>query len=133
MRSGERHCGIPLPQVLEVFRPLPVEALGDTPPFVLGLARVRSRLLPVVDLRLLLGDPAVDGGGRYVSLRVEDRRMALAVDQVLGLRAVPSGALEDMPPLLAAGSPAVEALATLDQGLLLLLRSARLVPPGAPL
>ena len=113
---------------MEVFRPMPIESRGDVAPFVLGLARIRGRTMPVVDLRLLLGDLPDGNRGRYVSLRSADRLVALCVDEVLCLREVPASETEDLPPMLVPGNPAVEALATLDQSLLFLLRTARLFP-----
>jgi purine-binding chemotaxis protein CheW len=84
----------------------------------------------VVDLRVLLGHPRERSSvSRFVSLRVEQRRIALAVDEVLGLQELADSDREALAPLLEAGNPVVEALASLDQALVLLLRSARLMPP----
>lgn len=129
VRSGSRLCGLALAQVIEICRPLPIQTLAETPAFVLGLSRIRGGAVPVLDLRVLLGDPAGREGGRFVHLSVSERRVALAVDEVLGLQALEASALEALPPLLDPGSQAVEALASLDQSLLLILRSARLLPP----
>src|SRR5665213_1277522 len=135
VRSGKRCCGLPLAQVIEVFRPLPIESRGDVPSFVLGLTRVRGGTATVVDLRLLLGDapPVGQADGRYVSLRVpvDERRIVLAVDAVMGLREVPIAFVfvEDLPPMLVPGNPAMEALATFDRSLMCLLRTACMFPP----
>jgi purine-binding chemotaxis protein CheW len=126
--AGQR-CGLPVELVLEAFRPLPVEPLGQAPAFVRGLVRSRGEAVPLVDLDALLGGAAGEAG-RYVSLRVQGRRVLLAVAAVEGLRPLEEEAA-GLPPLLAEGAPAVEALAALDQGLLLLLRGARLLPPEA--
>ena len=130
VRSGQRRCGLPLQHVIETCRPLPIERLGDAPAFVLGLARVRGEVVPVVDLRLILGDLPEQAAARFVSLRISGRRIALAVDDVLGLVQVPAMSLEALPPLMLPGTPAVESLAQLDQALLLILRMARLLPPA---
>jgi chemotaxis signal transduction protein len=57
---------------------------------------------------------------------VGERRVALAVAQVLGIRTLDSGPL---PPLLRAD--ALLAIGTLDSELLLVLNSARLIPDEA--
>jgi purine-binding chemotaxis protein CheW len=119
---------LPLAQVIEIFRPLPIQSIGDAPAFVLGLSRVRGLPVPVVDLRLLLGAEPDQEAGRLVHLNVSGRRLALAVDQVLGLCGVPEADAQDLPPLLEPGSPAVGALASLDGALLLLLSTSRLFP-----
>ena len=58
-----------------------------------------------------------------------ERRVALAVGAVIGVRTLPARSLEDLPPLLGGGrARVVEAIAALDSELLLVLQSARLIP-----
>lgn len=129
LSAGGQTCGLPAQVVREVFRPLPVQALGEAVPGVLGLARVRGEALPVVALNPLLGVEAA-APSRFVSLRVEGRGVVLAVDRVLGLRRFSDEALQALPPLLEGSAPAVAAVLRLDPALLLLLRTGRLLPAG---
>jgi chemotaxis signal transduction protein len=92
------------------------------------LARVRGAAIPVFDLRLFLGASSGTEAQRWVSVSIEGRGVALAVDEVLDVRELGSLPLAQMPPLLAAGAPAIEALASLDSQLLVLLQAARLLP-----
>ncbi|MGH3087763.1 MAG: chemotaxis protein CheW [Rubrobacteraceae bacterium] len=111
------------------MRPLPLEALAGMPPFVLGLSIIRGAATPVVDAGKLLGTDETPPPARFLTLKVGERRVALAVDAVVGVRDLAAQALEDLPPLLhEAGADVVSAIGTLDSGLLLLLRSARVVP-----
>lgn len=110
------------------MRPLPAEPLADMPPFVRGLAIIRGAAVPVVDLSSLLGDDDARRRGRYVTLRVGARRIALAVEAVIGIRDLDAVALEAMPPLLsAAQAERVSAMGALDGQLLLVLGTARLL------
>ncbi len=129
VRSGSRVCAIPIQHVVETMRPLPVESLPGAPPFVEGLAVIRGQAVPVVDLAFLLGaGPAADAG-RFVTLRVDDRRVALAVEAVLGLHELDASDLGETPPLLQDLNPdLLQAVGAADGQLLLLLRGARLVP-----
>lgn len=125
-------CGLPLAHVIETLRPLPVEPLPGMPPFVLGLSVVRGAAIPVVDARLLLGVERPGPCRRYVTLSLGARRAALAVDEVIGVRALDLASLEELPPLL--GSLAAElvaAITNLDASLLIVLHGARLVPDSA--
>jgi purine-binding chemotaxis protein CheW len=136
-RAGVQLCTLPLEHVVETMRPQPVSAVAGSPPFVVGVAIVRGAPVPVVDVARLLGasaDPsATRGAARFVTVRVADRTVALAVDAVVGVRRLPAAALRDLPPLLRhAGSDAVATIATLDAELLLVLRAARLVKDDAP-
>jgi len=57
------------------------------PAHVLGVANLRGVILPVVDVRGLLGLPAVPAGGAVRTLVVGDGDLtvAIAIDEVLGL------------------------------------------------
>ncbi|UXH77347.1 chemotaxis protein CheW [Roseateles amylovorans] len=127
-RVQARLCGLPLDTVEEILRPQPVRPLAAPVAHVLGLARIRGRWVPVVDLAGLLG---LNGGAvrRYVVLRVCDRQVAVAVDEVMGLHRLSLEAMDALPPLLRdPGHAAVAALAARDEDLIALLDTARLLP-----
>jgi chemotaxis signal transduction protein len=98
--------------------------------FVRGLARVRGQATVVVDLNRLLGAPDDTEAGRYVSLRLDGRRVALAVESARELRTIDSDVLAGMPPLLGEGGERFRALASLDESLLVVLNTAKLLPEG---
>ena len=121
---------LPLASVLEVFRPLPTQMVSGAPVFVRGLARIRGRATVVVDLNRLLGSPDETQAGRFVSLRMDRRSVALAVESARELRTFDSSALAVLPPLLGGGGEHFQALASLDDGLLVVLSAAKLLPEG---
>jgi purine-binding chemotaxis protein CheW len=129
-RAGGRQLALPLGDVVEVMRPLPISRLEGVPEFVLGVAVVRGSPVPVLDAAALVGEePGTGKVTRFISLRVGSRRAALAVEALVGVHALDAAELKPVPPLLrgaAAGLP--EAIAALDQQLLLVLGAARLVP-----
>jgi purine-binding chemotaxis protein CheW len=127
-RVRARLCAVPLEHVVETLRPLPIEPLGDQPAFVLGLTRLRGDATPVVDLGVLLGlgDTIPH---RFISLRAGSRHVALAVEEVLGVREIQHSALSQLPPLLReANADFVTSLATVDTEFLLVLNAARIFP-----
>jgi purine-binding chemotaxis protein CheW len=133
---GSRIGALTLKDVRETMRPLPIEPLTGTPPFVLGVAIIRGFPTPVVDASRLLG-PSVSAStpiispfrARFVSLKLGERTAALAVDAVLDVRSLAAGILADIPPLLReAGEELVSVIGALDTQLLLVLEAARLVP-----
>lgn len=127
-RVHERLCALPVMYVAETMRPLPIEALAGAPHFVLGLALIRGAPIPVVDLALLLGAKTAVAY-RFVVIIVGSRRIALAVDNVLGVRKVLVSSLHQLPPLLKdTGADIVAAMGMLDAELLLVLNAARLLP-----
>jgi purine-binding chemotaxis protein CheW len=128
VRVGALQCALPLSSVVETMRPLPLQPLANTPDFVSGASIVRGQAVPVVDLARLLGVPA-RAPARIVLIRAHEHDVALAVDEVIGLKTLTTEMLSAVPSLLStAASHAIEALGTLDMHLLLVLRTAHLVP-----
>src|SRR3981081_896571 len=127
-RAGTHLCAMPLQDVLEVMRMLPIEQLSGAPSYVRGFCIIRGSPVPVVDTGLLIGDQ-VTRPERLVAISIGGRSVALAVEAVVGIRAIGAGAAEQLPPLLRdAAAEAVAAIGTLDAELLLFLRTARIVP-----
>ena len=134
-RIGSRIGALALEDVRETMRPLPIEPLVGTPPFVLGLAIIRGFPTPVVDAGSLVG-PSISPSpilspspARFVSLKLGDRSAALAVDAVLDVCSLSSETLSNIPPLLLGGdAQLVSVIGALDSKLLLVLEAARLVP-----
>ena len=127
-RSARCHCALPLKHVAETMRPVPVERIEGMPDFLLGVASIRGDVTPVVDMRRLIGVDIESKPTRFVSLRVDERPLALALDEVLGIRHLVRGTADRLPPLLGAmHDSAVSAISTLDDGLLLVLQCARLL------
>ncbi len=131
LRASGRMFGLPFEHVEETMRPLPVQALPGPEDYVVGVSIIRGEPRPVVDLRKLLNiDPIDQPPRRLVALRVgEHRRVALLVDEVLGLRIVIVGREDRLPPLLESAHPRViESLRIVDGELLSVLSRGQLVP-----
>ncbi len=128
VECGSHRCALPVGKVIETMRPLPIEPLPDVPDFVQGLAVVRGRAIPVVDLARVLGGRE-ERIGRFVTVRAGGPGVALAVRGVVGTQVLEAAQIEQLPPLARGASPAlVRGLAVLDRELLLLLELGRILP-----
>jgi purine-binding chemotaxis protein CheW len=127
-RVGDLFCALPLEHVEETMRPLAIEAIAGVPSFVRGLAVVRGAPIPVVDAASLINGVA-SHPRRFVTVKAGTRRIALAVDAVVGVVEIPSGSLDALPQLFQDASlDAISAIGMLDADLLLVLRSTHLIP-----
>jgi purine-binding chemotaxis protein CheW len=127
-RVGDLVCAIPIARVTEVMRGLAVDPFSGMPAFVLGLAIIRGAAVPVVDAGGLLG-AANSGGAYFVTIDIAGRPIALAIDEIVGVRRIAEATLAPLPPLLSnIADDAVAAVRARDGELLLMLDSARLVP-----
>jgi purine-binding chemotaxis protein CheW len=126
-RTGSSLCALPLVRVVEIMRVLPMDIIAGAPSFVLGLSIIRGAPTPIVDTALLFGGRTT-AAKRLVSVRVGARLVALAVDEVLGVRSIERDA-DPLPPLLReAAGETISAIGRLDAELLLFLSMARIVP-----
>jgi purine-binding chemotaxis protein CheW len=127
---GARACAFPLHHVAETMRPLPIQHVAGTPGFVSGVSVIRGTPTPVVDLKALLENcENIPSYGRFVSLKLEDRRVVIGVDSVVGLIHLDSTQLGELPPLLKGlNADLIESFGSRDAQLLLVLRAARIVP-----
>ena len=112
------------------MRPLVVESVPGVPGFIVGVSMIRGVPTPIVDLRALLENGECSAAfGRFVTLKVGERQVAIIVDSVVGLRTLDLAEPGELPPMLwdvAAGL--IEAIAMRDEQLLMVLRAASIVP-----
>jgi purine-binding chemotaxis protein CheW len=127
-RAGAARCALPVDQVGETMRLLPIEPVAGTPPYLRGLAVIRGMPVPVVDLGLILGGVRTRPQ-RLVTIRLAARTVALAVDEVIGVMPIEADAVEPLPPLVeGVASEIIAAIGALDSEFLLFLRLSRIIP-----
>ncbi len=125
-------CAVPLTFVVETMRRQPLSPIADAPLFVSGLSVIRGRPTPVVDLAVLLQGGEIEPKRMLVTLRIEQRLVALAVDRVLGVRELDSQSVRELPPLIRTARPEmIEAIGVLDRQLLVVLAATRIIPDHA--
>lgn len=130
VHAGGRHCGLPLREVVEVLRPLPLQPEPGAPAWMLGRTIIRGESAPVIDLSALLKAPRARCR-RFVSLRAGTQAIALAVERVDGVATLLEETLLGLPALLPPSElDGIEGLRAGDRELLAMLGSARLLPEG---
>jgi purine-binding chemotaxis protein CheW len=134
LRVAGQRCALPLGYVEETMRPQPVQTVAGLPSYVRGVAMIRGMAAPVVDAAVLLDEQRTSTiCTRFVIVKLDDRRVALAVDAVDGITRFSKADFSELPALLRAAEDRgiVAALGFVDRELLLVLQSSRFVPEQA--
>ncbi|KAA5603816.1 chemotaxis protein CheW [Roseospira marina] len=117
--------GLAIEHVDEIVRvPDSIGTVPNAPPHVLGIITLRSRVLPLVCMRRMLGLPTepLSDSHRVVVVRTADRsgalrRIGLVVDKVNAVIRIDPKAVSEVPDLLAEGSRGdITAICRLDDG-----------------
>lgn len=128
---GPERYGFATASVREVVRAPRIVPLPRTPAYVLGMARLRGRILPVLDLAVLLGIRRENLPDRPPVVVLADRTLefGLAADRVLGVRKQnPEDLRPDFPGISVRARAYVKGVA--PDGFVLLDGSAILADPG---
>jgi purine-binding chemotaxis protein CheW len=129
-RLDQRVAAIAADQVEETLRPLPLERIPESPPWVAGLSLIRGLAVPVVDPMYLLQDQPLGRLERLITVKLGTaRRVAVQASEVLGLKDLDIESLSQLPPLAAqAQGRGLASLKVLDPELLSILEGSRLFP-----
>lgn len=120
-RLADSGYGIPVEAVERVALMVEVSPLPSAPEVLLGVIDYQGRALPVLDLRVRLGLPrrTPDLSSRLMVVNTPQRTVALAVDEIVGLREVTAGSMLD-PSLIDPALRQVAGVVTLDDGLVII-------------
>jgi purine-binding chemotaxis protein CheW len=120
---GSSRYAVGLAQVAEVGKVPPLTRVPGSPAWLAGVANWRGRILPVVDLRSLLGADVAGFGpsARLVALTSDAATVGVVVDAVDGTAAVGTAAVPVPAVLPGCGADLVRGQVPLDDGPLAVL------------
>jgi len=127
---GAEQYAIDILRVREIREHAPVTRIANSAPAMLGIFDLRGAIVPVFDMRLMLGmAPAAPGGNPVVIiLDIDGRPAGIVVDVVCQVVALERGAVKPVP----SGSTDLEAACiigatSIDDGMLIVLDIVRLM------
>lgn len=128
VQVDDKRCGLLAADVVEVLAAVRIAHLPGAPEFIEGIIDLRGTVVAVVDLRArfgLAGRPLLPSD-RLVIVEVDERRLALRVDDALDLLTVSADNFDRaVPPFSDAGH--VTGLVRLPDGLTVICDPARLL------
>lgn len=126
---GEELYGVPITSVQEIIRHTPPRPMPESPPDVEGVINLRGRLIPVLSLGMRLGVHAPrPEDAKVVIIELADSTVGIVVDEVREVVTIDAAITEPPPANVVGGSRnAIESVAKLDGGLLVILDPERLL------
>ncbi|NGY06893.1 chemotaxis protein CheW [Solimonas terrae] len=98
---GSQEYGLPILQVHEVLRPLPIEPVPGAPDIVPGVVNLRGQVVTVIDLRRYLVLPVTPIGTetRIVVVEHDGETFGLLVDRIGEVSKIALNAIKPVPTL----------------------------------
>jgi purine-binding chemotaxis protein CheW len=122
---GSEEYALPIQQVQEIIRYTEPRAVSSAEPWVRGVISLRGKIIPVFDLGVRIGVHAEPGEDqKIVIIETESGTAGVVVDEVEEVLTVEAGQRDEIP---GAGSDAIDAIAKIDDRLVVLLNPARLL------
>ena len=89
--------GVDAEYVVEILNNQVVTYLPMMPNYIRGIFNMRGQIIPVMDIRLRLGKPALEGDQLLVVLNYDNTQLGIFVDAVDQMIEIPTNALHAMP------------------------------------
>jgi len=127
-RIDRQHYALPLDRVLRAVRMVAFTPVPDAPHYVLGLINMAGQMLPVIDLRQLLGQT----GKRpelqdfLLIVQIQEQAVAVVVDEVLNILQFTSKQVQP-PPATVSQSGFLAAAVRQDDLVILVLDASRIL------
>jgi purine-binding chemotaxis protein CheW len=130
-KIGKEEFGIDILNVKEINRTVKITRLPNSPLYVEGIINLRSKIIPVMDLRTRLGMPKKehDNDTRIVVVDLKGRTVGFLVDAVSEVLRIPRN-ITEAPPEIATtnNSEYITAVVKLEDRLLTLLDLNKILP-----
>ena len=121
--------GIPILSVQEIIGYQKPTPLPNAPAWLSGMVNIRGVVIPVVDIRNLLGMPPTEYDSESVIIitQTADQIIGSVVDQVNDVLAFTSGQLQQTPQVANGNTTSVTGVGKLENRLVMLLDMARVL------
>jgi purine-binding chemotaxis protein CheW len=134
-KVADMFMGIELTRVQELLRFQEMTSVPLAPPAIEGLINLRGQIVTAVDVRRILGLPAMeseDSEPMNIVIQSEGGPVSLLVDEICDVLDVPVGASTPVPENMPARQrELIEGVYQLECGLLLIMNTARVLETAA--
>ncbi|MCD6546408.1 MAG: purine-binding chemotaxis protein CheW [Thermotogae bacterium] len=99
---GKEFYGFSIDDVQEIIRYKVPNEVPNMPGYVKGIMDLRDSILPIIDLRIMLGVPATkpDEFTKVIVLKTENTKVGFIVDRIKGVLRVPESDIKEPPAII---------------------------------
>ncbi len=124
----ENEYTVPILKVQEIIKIPQITKMPGVPHYIEGITNLRGRVIPVVNLKKILGIPEVNSGSKVIVVSSGRITFGALVDDITGVVNIDDSQVEPAQELIQQGQNQVEGVARLGDKLLVLLDTKKLIP-----
>lgn len=96
---GNEEFAVPILNVKEVIRPMEYTRVPAVPDYVLGVFNMRGTVMPLINMRLKFGLPAIkqDADTRFLIISQGDETIGFLIDKLTGSVRIPENEIDPIP------------------------------------
>ncbi len=96
---GNEEFAVPILNVKEIIKPIEYTRVPAVPDYVLGVFNLRGTVLPLVNMRLKFGLPAIkqDADTRFLVIAQKDEMIGFMIDKLTSALRIPESDIEPIP------------------------------------
>ncbi|MGC8937404.1 MAG: chemotaxis protein CheW, partial [Thermodesulfovibrio sp.] len=125
---GKNEYTIPILQVQEIIKLPQITIMPGVPFYVEGVTNLRGRVIPIVNLKRILGIEEETVAGKVVVVSSGRAVFGALVDNITGVVNIDEKEIESAEEFMQHGQSAIEGVARLNDRLLVLLDIKKLIP-----
>lgn len=119
---------VPILKVQEIIKIPQITKMPGVPPYIEGITNLRGRIVPVVNLKKILGISEVNSGSKVIVVSSGKITFGALVDDITGVVNIEESQVEPAEGVIQHGQNQIEGVARLGDKLLVLLDTKKLIP-----
>lgn len=125
---GKNEYTVPILKVQEIIKLPQITKMPGVPYYVEGVTNLRGRVIPIINLKRILGIPEENNAGKVIVISSGKITFGALVDDITGVINIDEKTIEPAEEFMQHGQTQIEGVARLNDRLLILLDTKKLIP-----
>lgn len=126
---GNEEYAVPILNVKEIIKPIEYTRVPAVPDYVLGVFNLRGTVLPLINMRLKFGLPAIkqDADTRFLVILQKDEMIGFMIDKLTSAIRIPESDIEPIPETFNENQNLLQGIGKQEDRLITILRVENLL------